>query len=87
MQTLVKPAGKNGATSSVRWAGWLTGLACAATGLVGLAALAGWTFHSAPLRSGIPGGVAMNPATAVSLLLCGLALWLRRRVLSRPVNS
>lgn len=41
---------------------------------VALAALAGWALDLPPLKSGIPGLVAMNPMTAVGLLFGVLAL-------------
>src|SRR5947209_11759085 len=45
--------------------------------VVGLLALAGWTFDVEALRSGVPGFTAMNPGgTALALLLSGAALWL-----------
>ncbi len=39
--------------------------------------LIGWTFDVEPLKTVLPGRVAMNPGgTAIGFLLCGAALWL-----------
>jgi PAS domain S-box-containing protein len=45
-------------------------------GAIGLAALAGWTFQIPALKSVLPGLVAMQPWTAIAVLLCASALWL-----------
>src|SRR5688500_8340530 len=47
--------------------------------LVALAALAGWAIDSSVAKSVLPGSVAMNPATAVSFILAGIALLILRR--------
>src|SRR5919107_424736 len=44
--------------------------------LVGCIVLLGWTFAVGNLRSGLPGPVAMNPVSAVGLLLAGVSAWL-----------
>jgi hypothetical protein len=45
---------------------------------VGCLALAGWALGVDVLKSGIPGLVAMNPATALALVLAGASLLLQR---------
>ncbi len=52
--------------------------------LLGLAALVGWHFDIAVLRSVIPGRSTMNPTTAVALILLGSALWLARAAEATP---
>jgi len=47
-------------------------------------ALLGWQFNSATLRSGYPGLTAMNPTTAVTLLLAAVSFWVLKR---RPEES
>jgi signal transduction histidine kinase/CheY-like chemotaxis protein len=51
-------------------------VAAAGVVLVALASLAGWTFQVEVLKSLGHGRVAMNPLTAVTFVLAGLALWL-----------
>src|SRR5262249_18631952 len=48
-------------------------------GLVGLVVLTGWGFHLEPLKSGLPGHVATNPATALILLLLAGGLRIQHR--------
>ncbi|WP_326541516.1 response regulator [Pseudorhodoferax sp.] len=52
-------------------------LACALSALLALAVLAGWQFDLPALRSLIPGAVQMKANTALALLACACALWLR----------
>lgn len=47
--------------------------------LVGGLTLLGWTLDIVPLTVAIPGGVAMNPVTAVAAVLAGVALFLSRQ--------
>jgi hypothetical protein len=42
--------------------------------LVGCIVLLGWTFAVGSLRNDLPGPVAMNPVSAVGLLLAGVGL-------------
>jgi len=51
-------------------------LAAAAVALVGVVALLGWTFDVDAGKRLLPGAVAMNPATAVLLLLAAVSLLL-----------
>jgi PAS domain S-box-containing protein len=44
--------------------------------LIGVAALAGWTFHTPVLTRVLPGAVEMKANTAVALILCGAALFI-----------
>lgn len=46
--------------------------------LVGTLVLFGWASDLTTLKSLVPGFVAMNPATALAFILCGIALWLSR---------
>jgi PAS domain S-box-containing protein len=48
----------------------------AVAGLIGVLALAGWTFDIPVLKSGAPGFIAMQPWTAVAILLAAAALWM-----------
>jgi PAS domain S-box-containing protein len=54
-------------------------LACALSALTALAVLVGWAFDLPALRSVIPGAVQMKAYTALGLLACSAALWLRTR--------
>jgi signal transduction histidine kinase/CheY-like chemotaxis protein/HPt (histidine-containing phosphotransfer) domain-containing protein len=47
--------------------------------LLGLGVLLGWQFDVPLLRSGAPGRTAMNPTTALALILGGGALWMWHR--------
>jgi signal transduction histidine kinase len=58
--------------------------ATAVTILAGLTTLLGWWLGIEPLKRGIGDGVAMNPATAITFVLAGAALWLLRR---EPVTA
>jgi PAS domain S-box-containing protein len=53
----------------------LARLAAAVTMLFGLAGLTGWALHVQALTSVVPGAVEMKANTALSLLLCGAALF------------
>lgn len=58
---------------------WVTRIASAALPALGIAVLVGWQLQAEVLKSLLhPGGVAMNPLTAVLFILCGLAVGLRR---------
>src|SRR5882724_5997867 len=46
---------------------------------VGLVALLGWQFDVELLASGLPGRVAMNPTTALALILAAGSLWMQHR--------
>ena len=50
--------------------------ACGIAGLIGLVVLAGWTFGVDALKSVLPGFIAMQPWTAVSFILGGMAICL-----------
>jgi PAS domain S-box-containing protein len=50
-------------------------LAASVTMLFGAAGLVGWAFHVPALTSVVPGAVEMKANTALSLLLCGTALF------------
>src|SRR4051794_24352192 len=41
--------------------------------LIAVAALAGWVFHLDWLKSWTPESVAMNPLSAIFLIICGIA--------------
>jgi signal transduction histidine kinase/CheY-like chemotaxis protein/HPt (histidine-containing phosphotransfer) domain-containing protein len=47
--------------------------------LLGLGVLLGWQLDIELLRSGAPGRTAMNPTTALALIVGGGALWMRHR--------
>ncbi|MGH7565762.1 MAG: response regulator [Gemmatimonadota bacterium] len=47
--------------------------------LVGLVVLLGWGFDVDLLKGGLRGGTAMNPTTALALILAAGALWTRNR--------
>ena len=54
--------------------------ACAAaTAAIGLLVMAGWLLHIEPLKSVLPGLVAMKFNSALAFVLGGAALWWRRR--------
>ena len=56
-------------------------MCCAsAVGMGGLV-LIGWTFDVSPLKSVLPGRVAMNPATAICFMLAGASLYFLRKPL------
>ena len=46
--------------------------------LVGCMVLVGWTLTVGDFRGDLPGPVAMNPVSAVGLLLAGVSAWLLR---------
>lgn len=47
--------------------------------LIGLMVLAGWAWDLEPLKTVLPGLVAMNPATALAFVIAGGSLWLQHR--------
>jgi len=53
---------------------WFSNFAAVLAVSIGAVALLGWQFDLPALRSVLPGLVAMNPTTAVGLVLAGLAL-------------
>jgi two-component system cell cycle sensor histidine kinase/response regulator CckA len=55
-----------------------SGFASLAVALLGTSVLVGWRIDQSHLKSGIPGLVAMNPVTALSFVVAGLALCLLR---------
>src|SRR5689334_20022752 len=73
---------RNGARQQLYWRAAARALAAAAA-IEGSLVLFGWGFDLEPLKRLLPGLVAMNPATAASFLLAGLALLL----LSRTQNE
>ena len=71
-------------TGRIRRSGKLSrgsGIVAAAGALV---VLVGWVVHNDVLKSLAPGRIAMNPVTAVSFLLTGVALWLISPSAARP---
>ncbi len=55
---------------------------------ISIAVLIGWAIDSEPLKTVLPGKVAMNPGgTAIGFLLCGLSLWLSQPVGTRSVTA
>jgi signal transduction histidine kinase len=57
-------------------------LAMAAAAAIGASALAGWLFHVEVLKRVLPNQIAMNPATAVALILLSISsilFWARTR--------
>jgi two-component system sensor histidine kinase/response regulator len=70
------------ADGNASWRGSLTALCtqvgCAAVALVGGLILAGWVAGVDPLKSGLPGGQPLSPASAVCFLLLAAAAWLLR---------
>ncbi len=58
----------------------LSRASCLLVALAGLVVLAGWIFDIEPLRSGLPGHAAMNPATALALIVAASALWMRHQL-------
>jgi signal transduction histidine kinase/CheY-like chemotaxis protein/HPt (histidine-containing phosphotransfer) domain-containing protein len=55
--------------------------------VVGLVVLLGWHFDIELLRAGLPGHTAVNPATALALLLAACALWLHHQARGRPDSA
>jgi CHASE3 domain sensor protein len=53
----------------------VSGAAAVASTLPGIAVLAGWAFGLPWLRSGFRAGNAINPASALLMVLAGLSLW------------
>ncbi len=76
----VEPAARSQKT--LHWRRYLGGpfLASGVAGLVGVLVLVGWALGYEPLKRVLPGFTAMNPTTALSFILAGVALW----VLSVP---
>jgi PAS domain S-box-containing protein len=54
---------------------------------IGLAGLIGWTFGITVLKSVIPGQVIIKANAAITLMVCGAALWLLRSRNGRPPRS
>ena len=52
--------------------------------VVGLVALLGWQLDVELLTSGLPGRVAMNPTTALALILAAGSLWMQHRAWREP---
>src|SRR5881628_1157864 len=52
--------------------------------VVGLVALLGWQLDVELLTSGLPGRVAMNPTTALALILAAGSLWMQHRAWRKP---
>jgi signal transduction histidine kinase/CheY-like chemotaxis protein/HPt (histidine-containing phosphotransfer) domain-containing protein len=48
--------------------------------LVGLVVLLGWGLDVGHLKGGLPGQTAMNPTTAIALIVAGGALWMEHRM-------
>src|SRR5262245_57197913 len=55
--------------------------------VVGLAVLLGWHFGSERLRASLPGRTAVNPGTALALLLAACALWMHHQARGRPDSA
>jgi PAS domain-containing protein len=66
----------------LRWLSFSTRAASVAVLLLGGVTLLGWLLEIPTLTSVVPGGVAMNPTTALAFMVGALALWLQR---ARPV--
>ena len=62
----------------------LSQLAACLVALAGAAFLAGWAFDVELLRAGLPGRTPVNPATALALILCAVALLLSHRRQQSP---
>lgn len=71
------PAGPAEPSPAHRWLERTAGAGALAVVGVGAAVIAGWTLGIEPLKRLRPGMVAMNPATALCLVLAGVSLWLR----------
>ena len=52
---------------------------CLVVTIIALVVLAGWGFDMERLKGGLPGHVAMNPVTALALILGAFSLWTWRR--------
>lgn len=59
-------------------------ICCACAVGIGGLVLVGWTFDFLPLKSVLPGRVAMNPATAVCFILAGASLFILREPAPKP---
>src|SRR6516165_5551477 len=55
--------------------------------VVSLAVLLGWHFDIELLRAGLPGRTAVNPATALALLLAACALWMHHQARGKPDSA
>jgi hypothetical protein len=62
------------AASRARAVAWLSRASSAFVALVSMVVLVGWALDVDPLKGGLLGRVAMNPVTAVGLLLTAFAL-------------
>jgi signal transduction histidine kinase/DNA-binding response OmpR family regulator len=60
---------------------------CVLVVLVGLAVLVGWASGITRLTSGSPTHVAMNPSSALLLILAATAVWMQHRAWRRPSAS
>jgi len=79
MQTRAPNAAVPSDESIVRAMSALPGTAAVLAVLTGILVLFGWTFDIEPLKRIAVGLVAVNPITAVGLLLSGYSLWSLRR--------
>jgi hypothetical protein len=53
----------------------------------GLAVLLGWHFDIEQVRAGLPGRTAMNPTTALAVLLAAGALWMHHQARGKPDST
>ncbi|HET7693680.1 MAG TPA: response regulator [Gemmatimonadota bacterium] len=58
----------------------LSRAACVFVTLLVALVLVGWAIDFDPLKGGLPGQVAMNPTTAIALVLAVIALWRESRI-------
>lgn len=73
----------NGIGQPLRWVNWARYFA-AATIIVAILVIAGWQFNIDLLKRPIANLVAMNPATAISFILCGFSFLLLKSKISSP---
>ena len=67
------------AASRARAVAWLSRASTAFVALVSMVVLVGWGLDVDPLKGGLRGRVAMNPASAVGCAVAACALWLWHR--------